>query len=250
MSSKEANPEDMDDVKNSEVRHSRYQKLKHWFGSFKEPNPEDMDDLNNSEGFYLMPSNGSVRVGRLIRIKNPMAHSFKGKRAAEYAVAKYNEEKGQMGMLKYERIIYINVELGAGETYYITMEVKEDSGRISQYQAKIWEKLDDGGYEVLIFRRAPYCMAFSDRRTPKSLCMLSDLKPWMDESYLYYKCFYRYREELVGIKVIRCECTRRYTATLWLRTRGEGEKILQEYRGKKMPLTNNYYQFESSYDMS
>lgn len=75
--------------------------------------------------------------------------------AAKFAVEEHNKKEGEKGLLKFLRIVNLNVEPAAGAIYYITMAAADASGETSHYQVKVWEKINTG-YQVQIFRLAPY----------------------------------------------------------------------------------------------
>ena len=81
--------------------------------------------------------------------------------AAKFAVEEYNNKAGgEQGFLKFITIVKLNVEPPAGALYYITAATEDSAGEICLYQMQIWEKLNTG-YQVQIFRPAPYCLKSS-----------------------------------------------------------------------------------------
>lgn len=86
----------------------------------------------------------------------------KAERAAKFAVEEHNKKVvvGGKGFLQFGKIVNLNVEPTAGTIYYITMSALEADGEFRLYQLKIWEKRNSG-YQVQIFRPAPYCLHLS-----------------------------------------------------------------------------------------
>ncbi|KAL6563613.1 hypothetical protein OROGR_002572 [Orobanche gracilis] len=207
---------------------------------------EYMDDYNNSEGFYVTPSrDGSVFLGGIRPVgENSGDHYRNAEIAAKFAVEEHNNKEGK-GFLKFLKIANLNREPAAGAVYYITMEAKDcDSGEISHYQVKIWKKINTG-FKVQIFRRAPYWLKSSDKLASNSCCVgIDNLMPWMNETYLYYKCFYRFRKELLGVEVGHDEQNGGRNGTLWFKKCAELEDILNRYVGKRMSCTNTFYSFD------
>ncbi|KAL6532672.1 hypothetical protein OROHE_014094 [Orobanche hederae] len=209
---------------------------------------EYMDDLNNSEGFYVTPSrDGSVLLGGIRPVgENSGDHYRKAELAANFAVEEHNNREGaEKGFLKFLKIVNLNVEPTAGAIYYVTMEAEDcASGEISHYQVKVWKKINTG-FQVQIFRRAPYWLKSSDKLASNSWCVgIDNLMPWMNETYLYYKCFYRFQKELLGVEVSHSEQNGDCKGTLWFKKCAESEEILKKYVGKMMPCTNNFYSFD------
>ncbi|KAK6138051.1 hypothetical protein DH2020_028215 [Rehmannia glutinosa] len=206
---------------------------------------EYMDDLNNSEGFYVTPSrDGSVFLGGIRHVGEYSGDHYRtAECAAKFAVEEHNKKEVEKRSLKFLRIVNLNVEPAAGAIYYITMAAADVSGEISHYQAKVWKKINTG-YQVQIFRLAPYWLKSSDKLARKFCCIgIDNMMPWMNESYIYYKCFYRIRKELLGVNVFHND-QRGSTGVLWFRTYTEADNILKNYIGKRMPYTNEFYDFE------
>ncbi|XP_051142780.1 uncharacterized protein LOC127259465 [Andrographis paniculata] len=206
---------------------------------------EYMDDLNYSQGFYVTPSkDGSSMVGAIRRAGECSAaseHYVRAERAARFAVEEHNNAaEGETGLpLKFVSIVNLNLQPSAKVIYYITMEVVDTAGEKSHYQAKVRENLCSS-YRVYIFRSAPYNLKSADK-TEKNLCctVVDNLLPWMDESYLYYKAFYKIKHEILGIEVMRNE----NRGVLWFKNREESKKLLKSYIGKVMPCTNMSREF-------
>ncbi|KAK4441157.1 hypothetical protein Salat_0450600 [Sesamum alatum] len=171
---------------------------------------EYMDDMNYSQGFYVTPGrDGSVLAGRIWRVGECSGdHYRKAERAARFAVEEHNkEEGGKEGLLKFLRIVNLNVEPAAAAVYYITMAAADSSGETIHYQAKVWEKINTG-YKVQMFRLAPY---------------------W-----------------LLGVEIINTEQrgVSSCRGVLWFKTCAESEIVVNKYVGKKMPSTNIFYEFD------
>ncbi|KAK6138062.1 hypothetical protein DH2020_028200 [Rehmannia glutinosa] len=126
---------------------------------------EYMDDVNNSEGFYVTPSrDGSEFPGGIRHVGDYSGDDYrKAKCAAVFAVEEHNKKEGEKGSLEFKRIVNLNVEPAAGAIYYITMAAADASGKLFHYQAKVWKKINTG-YQVLIFRLAPYWLKFSGNK--------------------------------------------------------------------------------------
>ncbi|KAI3472695.1 hypothetical protein Pfo_031300 [Paulownia fortunei] len=125
---------------------------------------EYMDDLNNSQGFYVTPGrDGSVILGGIRRVGEYSVDQYrKPECAAKFAVEEHNKKEGE-GLLKFLKIVNLNVEPAAGAIYYITMAAADASGETSHYQAKVWEKFNTG-FQVQIFRLAPYWVKSSGNK--------------------------------------------------------------------------------------
>ncbi|XP_011089876.1 uncharacterized protein LOC105170697 [Sesamum indicum] len=207
---------------------------------------EYMDDLNYSQGFYVTPGrDGSVLVGRIRRVGEYSGDLYrKAEQAARFAVEEHNKEEGEKGLLKFLRIVNLNVEPAAAAVYYITMAAADSAGETCHYQAKVWEKINTG-YKLQIFRLAPYWLKFSDKLANNFCCIRIDkLMPWMNESYIYYKCFYRAHKELLGVEVVHNEQRGSGRGVLWFKTWAEAESVVNKYAGKMMPSTNMFYEFD------
>lgn len=206
---------------------------------------EYMDDLNNSEGFYVTPTdNGSTLLGGITRICAKNHHHIyqRGERAACFAVEQYNRKKHDTN-LKFLRILNLNLEPAAAAVYYITLEAVDPFGEVNHYQAKVWEKMNTG-YQLQIFRVAPYAAKSSETIRNRCCCIRVDnLQPGMDENYLYHKCFYRARTEIWTMKVIRNARTRQSEGygLLLFKNQEAAEKFLMGYNDKLMPHTNQYF---------
>ncbi|GER33002.1 cysteine proteinase inhibitor [Striga asiatica] len=213
---------------------------------------EYMDDLNNSEGFYVTPSrDGSTLLGG-IRPAGEFSGEDRIRRKAEaaarYAVEEHNNNNKNFengNRLNFLEIVNLNVEPTAGELYYITLAAAdESSGEVSRYEVKVWEKVNTG-YKVQIFRLAPYSIKSSDKVGNGICCVgVDSLLPWMDETYLYYKCFYRIRRQLLGLEVKQDIKKGSCKGVLWLKNCADSEEILKRYDGKNMPCTNQLYDFD------
>ncbi|CAA0828547.1 Cysteine proteinase inhibitor 3 [Striga hermonthica] len=212
---------------------------------------EYMDDLNNSEGFYVTPSrDGSVLLGGIRPVGDFSGEDRirrKAEAAARYAVEEHNNCENGNRRLDFLKILNLNVEPAAGALYYITLAAAdESSGEVSRYEAKVWEKINTG-YKVQIFRLAPYSIKSSDKVGNGICCVgVDNLMPWMNETYLYYKCFYRIRRQLLGLEVIKQDIEKgSCKGVLWLKNCEDSEEILKRYDGKNMPCTNQLlYDFD------
>ncbi|KAG8371356.1 hypothetical protein BUALT_Bualt13G0079200 [Buddleja alternifolia] len=158
-----------------------------------------MDDLNNSQGFYVTPSeDGSALVGGVRPVKeySDIHHYRKAELAAKFAVEEQNMKGRKHRWLKFIKIVHLNREPAAGAIYYITMAAADSYGEVNHYEAKVREKLNTG-YILQLFRLAPYWVTNSDKLSNDCCCIgIDNLLPNMDESYFYYKCFYRARKEV------------------------------------------------------
>ncbi|KAL8516083.1 hypothetical protein ACS0TY_014672 [Phlomoides rotata] len=206
---------------------------------------EYMDDYNYSQGFYITPpGDGSVLLGGIRTVgENSDERYRRAESAAKFAVEEHN--KKQQRMLKFVRILNLNREPAAGAIYYITLVAADASGETCHYHLKVWEKLNTG-YQVLMFRLAPYWVKSSDKLGNNVCCVgIDNLMPWMDESYVYYKCFYRASNELLGVEIIQNgEKGDSSKGKLWFKNHAESEKMVKKYKGKMMPHSNIFYNFD------
>ncbi|KAG6432828.1 hypothetical protein SASPL_104415 [Salvia splendens] len=207
---------------------------------------EYMDDINYSQGFYVTPGkDGSVILGGIRRVEGGDRYQ-KAESAAKFAVEEYNNKAGEQGFLRFITIVNLNVEPTAGALYYITAATEDAAGEICLYQMQIWEKLNTG-YLVQIFRPAPYSLKSSEKLAHKNCCLvINNLVPWMDENYLYYKCFKGARQ-ILGIKVCHSASGENTNhAYIWMRNSAKMEQIAHKYGGRKMPRSNVCYTFNLS----
>ncbi|KAH6836531.1 hypothetical protein C2S53_005150 [Perilla frutescens var. hirtella] len=194
---------------------------------------EYMDDLNYSQvlslslslsyyciyedvyGFYVTPpKDGSLIRGGIRRVGEDSGERYlKAKCAAEFAVAEHNKKAGKEGFLKFDRIVNLNVEPSAGAVYYITVAVVEADGET---------------YKLALNN---CCVA------------IHNLMPWMDENYLYYKCFFA-NPQVVGVEAVGSEEKKVSRAYVWLRNSAQVEGIVNKYRGRKMPHSNIFFTFD------
>ncbi|KAL2512654.1 Cysteine proteinase inhibitor [Abeliophyllum distichum] len=206
---------------------------------------EYMDDMNNSEGFYVTPTDdGSSILGGITRICAKNQHHIyrRGELAALFAVEQHNKKKKDTD-LQLLRILNLNMEPSAAAIYYITLAAVDPFGEVNHYQAKVWEKMRTG-YQLQIFRVAPYAAKSSESIKNRCCCIRVDnLQPGMDENYLYHKCFYRVRQEILTIKVIRNQQTgdSEGYGRLLFKNQEAAEKFLMRYNDKLMPHTNQYF---------
>ncbi|KAL1558121.1 hypothetical protein AAHA92_08622 [Salvia divinorum] len=203
---------------------------------------EYMDDYNYSQGFYVTPAkDGSVMLGGIRRVTGLGEVHRTAESAAVFAVEEHSKEKaGGKGFLKFMTIVNLNVEPAAGALYYITALVADAAGDICRYQMKIWEKLNTG-YQVQIFRQAPYSLKLSEKLARKYCCVeIKNLLGWMDENYLYYKCFLCATEIAVIDLYFEGDAKHAY---LWFRNSAQKERIVKKYGGKKMPHSDIFYTF-------
>ncbi|XP_022849871.1 uncharacterized protein LOC111371958 [Olea europaea var. sylvestris] len=206
---------------------------------------EYMDDQNNSQGFYVTTSdNGHKLLGGIRRISKNQDHLYlRAEIAAVYAVEQHNKKELER-TLKFLKFVNLNIGPTAGVIYYITLAAEDSSGEINHYQAKIWEKLNTG-YQVQIFRLAPYDAAAksSEESVEDGCCRIrvDNLQPGMDENYLFHKCFYRAREEILSVKVIQNEETGHSKAygVVSFKNHATAEEFLMKYNEKLMPHTND-----------
>ncbi|KAL8029833.1 hypothetical protein ABFX02_14G248800 [Erythranthe guttata] len=190
-----------------------------------------MDDMNNSQGFYITPSeDGSASLAGVRPVAGDHSgddHRERAERAARFAVDEHNKTAaGRKGLLKFQRIMNLNWQPTVCAMYYITMEVADSSGEPAYYEAKVWEKLKNA------FKENVCCVG------------INGLLPWMNESYLFYKCFYRVRSELLGVDVIRGEESEVYKGVLWFKNCAESKECLNKYVGETMPCSDKVYDFD------
>lgn len=165
------------------------------------------------------------------------------KKAAVFAVNKYNEKMEDSSKLRILKIINLNFEPTAGAIYYMTLSLLEIScGIIFHYQAKIWEKINSS-YKVDIFQLAPYVPRISEYQDFSM--KVNNLQDWMDENYLYYKCCYRYKR-LVSVVVIRDEENGESLGYGFINfnKRSAAMELLESNNGGKMPNSNQIYSLE------
>ncbi|KAL3529903.1 hypothetical protein ACH5RR_009225 [Cinchona calisaya] len=204
---------------------------------------EYIDEVDNSKGFYVVSDYGCNLPGGIVRISQDDVDLFqKAQDAARFAIEQYNEkENANMELVK---ILNLNIEPAAGLMYYITLEAKNMSNNeVNHYQAKVWATINTG-FRVEGFGLAPYVAKSSESvRDDSSSCIrIENLHSWMDENYLFYKCFYRARE-LLSIKVrrnVHNDQSKRH-GFLQFRTRSAAEKILVAYEDKLMPYANQSF---------
>ncbi|KAL9143603.1 hypothetical protein ABFS82_14G245600 [Erythranthe guttata] len=208
-----------------------------------------MDDMNNSQGFYITPSeDGSALVAGVRPVAGDHSgddHRERAERAARFAVDEHNKTAaGEKDLLEFHGIMNLNWQPTVCAMYYITMQATDSDGEPAYYEAKVWEKLSSG-YKVELFRPAPYCLKRIDAVIENVCCVgINGLLPWMNESYLFYKCFYRIRSELLGVSIIRGEEWNFYRGVLWFKSRAELKECLKKYVGETMPCSNKVYDFD------
>ncbi|XP_027169700.1 multicystatin-like [Coffea eugenioides] len=201
---------------------------------------EYQDEINNSEGFYVMSDYGRILINGIVKVENRNALE-KAEDAARFAVKQYNEKEN--ANWEFLKILNLNMEPAAGSMYYITLEAKNTSNNeVNHYQAKVWARINTG-FRVEVFRLAPYAAKSSESsRDDRCYIRIENLQSWMDENYLYYKCFYTARE-LLSIKVIRNEDGNQSEGHGFLQfeTPSAAEKFLVFYKEKQMPSSNQSY---------
>ncbi|XP_057781754.1 uncharacterized protein LOC131000036 [Salvia miltiorrhiza] len=199
---------------------------------------EYMDDVNYSQGFYVTPAEDDLVLRGGIRRVGGVDRLRKAERAAVFAVEEHNKEAGEKGFLKFVAIVNLNVEPSAGAIYYITAAVADAAGEICRFQMQIWEKLNTG-YKVQMFRPAPYWLKLSEKLARKNCCVaINNLEHWMDENYLYYKCF-KAAPEILGIEMEG----NTNQAYIWMRKSAHIGWIVNKYEGKEMPRSDIFYTF-------
>ncbi|CAN4094921.1 unnamed protein product [Withania somnifera] len=209
---------------------------------------EYLEDVIESQGFYVVNNCGWEITCGIVKIDENSESFGKAKKAAIFAVDKYNEKLENSSKLELLRIININFEATAGAIYYITLAAKNNScGKILHYQVKVWEKINTG-YNVDIFRLAPYVPNFSGCEEENNFCIkVNDLQDWMDENYLYYKCCYKFKK-LVSVEVIRDEETGKSMGYGFLNFKNHSAamEFSERNKGKQMPNSNQIYSLEKN----
>ncbi|XP_025884440.2 uncharacterized protein [Solanum lycopersicum] len=204
---------------------------------------EYLEDVIESQGFYVTNNYGREIPCGIVKIDEKSAIFEKAKKAAVFAVNKYNEKMEDSSKLRILKIINLNFEPTAGAIYYMTLSLLEIScGNIFHYQAKIWEKINSS-YKVDIFQLAPYVPRISEYQDFSM--KVNNLQDWMDENYLYYKCCYRYKR-LVSVVVIRDEENGESLGYGFINfnKKSAAMEFLESNNGGKMPNSNQIYSLE------